>query len=44
MLNKSAKLTQNTPAVFVVNLMVMTTLLGSGYSTWKANTAYSVCG
>jgi len=37
-LNKSAKLTQNTPVVFVVNSMVMTTLLGAGYSTWKADT------
>jgi len=35
--NKSAKLTQNTPVVFVVNLMVMTKSLGAGYSTWRAN-------
>jgi len=30
--NKSAKLTQNTPVVFVVNSMVMTTFLGAGFS------------
>ena len=30
---KRAKLTQNTPVVFVANLMVMTTFLGAGYST-----------
>jgi len=41
-LNESAKLTQNMPVVFVVNSMVMTTLLGAGYSTWKADTANSV--
>jgi len=39
--NKSAKLTQNTSVVFVVNLIVMTTTLGAGYSTWRADTAYS---
>jgi len=38
--NKSAKLTQNTPVVFVVNSMVMTTFLGAGYLTWRADTAY----
>ena len=42
--NKSAKLTQNTPVVLVVNSMVMTTFLGAGYSTWRADTADSVCG
>jgi len=41
LINKSAKLTQNMPVIFVVNLMVMT-FLGAGYSTWKADTAYSV--
>jgi len=40
--NKSAKLTQNTPVVFVVNSMVITTFLGAGYSTWRADTANSV--
>ena len=40
--NKSAKLTQNTHIVFVVNSMVMTTFLGAGYLTWKADTANSV--
>jgi len=43
-LNKSAKLTQNTPVVFVVNSMVMTTFLGAGYSSWRADTANSVFG
>jgi len=43
-MNKSAKLTLNTPIVFVVNSMVMTTFLGAGYSTWRANTANSVFG
>jgi len=42
--NKSAKLTQNTPVVFVVNSIVMTTFLGAGYSTWRADTANSVFG
>jgi len=42
--NKSAKLTQNTPIVFVVNSMVMTTFLGAGYSTWRADTANTVFG
>jgi len=42
--NKSAKLTQNMPVVFVVNSMVMTTFLGAGYSTWRADTANSVLG
>ena len=42
--NKSAKLTQNTPVVFVVNSMVMTTFWGAGYSTWRADTANSVFG
>jgi len=41
---KSAKLAQNTPVVFVVNSMVMTTFLGSGYLTWRADTANSVFG
>ena len=36
--NKSAKLTQNMPVLFVV----MTTFLGAGYSTLRADTAYSV--
>jgi len=35
----SAKLTQNTPFVFVVNSMVITT-----YLTWRADTANSVFG
>jgi len=39
--NKSAKLTQNTPGVFVVNSVVMTTFLGAGYSTWRADTTNS---
>ena len=39
--NKSAKLTQNTPVVFVVNSMVMTTVLGAGCSAWRADTANS---
>jgi len=43
-INKSAKLTQNTPVVFVVNSMVMTTFWGAGYSTWRADTAISVFG
>jgi len=30
--NKSAKLTQNTHVVFVVNSIVMTTFLGAGFS------------
>ena len=38
-INKSAKLTQNMPAIFVVNLILMTTFLGVGYSTWTADTA-----
>ena len=42
--NKSAKLTQKTPVKFVVNSMVMTTFLGAGYSTWRADTANSVFG
>jgi len=42
--NKSDRLTQNTPVVFVVNSMVMTTFLGAGYSTWRADTANSVFG
>ena len=42
--NKSAKLTQNTPDIFVVNSMVMTTFLGEGYSTWRADTTNSVFG
>ena len=42
--NKSAKLTQNTPVVFVVNSMVMTTLLGVGYSTSRADATNSVFG
>ena len=40
--NKNAKLTQNMPVVFVVNSKVMTTFLEAGYSTWRADTAYSV--
>ena len=40
--NKSSKLTQNTPVVFVVNSMVISTFLGAGYSTWRADTANSV--
>jgi len=32
------------PVVFVVNSMVMTTFLGAGYSTWRADTANSVFG
>jgi len=43
-LNNSAKLTQNTPVVLVVNLMVMTTFLGAGCWTWRADTANSVFG
>jgi len=43
-INKSAKMTQNTPVVFVVKSMVMTTFLGVRYSTWRADTAYSVFG
>jgi len=42
--NKSAKLAQNTPVVFVVNSMVMTTFLGAEYSTWRADTANSAFG
>jgi len=42
--NTSAKLTQNTPIIFVVHSMVMTTFLGAGYSTWRADTANSVFG
>jgi len=30
------------PVVFVVNSKVMTTFLEAGYSTWRADTAYSV--
>ena len=37
----SAKLTQSTPFVFVVNSMVITTFLGVGYLTWRADTANS---
>jgi len=32
------------PVIFVVNSMVMTTFLGAGYLTWKADTANSVFG
>ena len=42
--NKSAKLTQNTPIEFVVNSILMTTFLGAGYSTCRADTANSVFG
>jgi len=42
--NKSAKLTQNTTIMFVVNSMVMTTFLGPGYSTWTAYATNSVFG
>jgi len=42
--NKSAKLAQNTPVVFVVNLMVMTIFSGPGYSTWRADNANLVFG
>ena len=42
--NKSTKLTQNTPVVFVVNSMVMTIFWEAGYSTWIADTANSVFG
>jgi len=42
--NKSAKRTQNTHVIFVVSSMVMTTFLGAGYSTWRADTAKSVFG
>ena len=42
--NESAKLTQNTHAVFVVNSMVMATFFGAGYSTFRADTANSVFG
>ena len=44
MFDKSAKLTQNTPVVFLVNSMVMTTIVKAGYSTWRADTANSVFG
>ena len=43
-MNTCAKLTQNTPVVFVVNSILMTILLGAGYLTWKADTANSVFG
>ena len=42
--NKSAKLTQNMPIIFVVNSILMTTFLGAGHSTWRADTANSVFG
>jgi len=44
--NKSAKLTQNTPVVFVVNSIVMTKFLGAQYLPlhWKADTANNVFG
>ena len=42
--NKRAKLTQNTPIIFVVNLMVMTPFLEAGYLTWRADTSNSVFG
>jgi len=42
--NKSAKLTQNTPVVFVVNSMVMTTFFGSRIFDLRADTANSVFG
>ena len=42
--NKSAKLTQNTPVVFVVNSIVMTTFWGAGYLTLRADIANSVFG
>jgi len=42
--NKSAKLAQNKPVIFVVNSMVMTTFLEAGYSTWSADTPNSVFG
>ena len=32
------------PVIFVENSMVMTTFLGAGYSTWRADTANSVFG
>ena len=35
--NKTAKPTQNTPVLFVVNSIVMTTFLGAGYSTLRAD-------
>jgi len=38
--NKSPKLTQNMPVIFVVNSMVMTTFLGAGYSAWRAYSAF----
>jgi len=38
--NKSAKLTQNMPVIFVVNSMVMTTYLGAGYSAWRVYSAF----
>jgi len=41
--NKSAKLTQNTSVVFVVNSMIMA-FLGAGYLTWRSDTANSVFG
>ena len=44
MVNKSAKRTQNTPVVFVVNSMVMTTFWEAGYLTWRADTTNSVFG
>jgi len=40
----SAKLTQNTPVVFVVNSMVMTTFFGSRIFDLRADTANSVFG
>jgi len=43
-MNKSAKLTQNMPVVFVVYSMEMTTFLGAGYLTWRADTANSIFG
>jgi len=32
------------PVVFVVNSMVMTTFLGAGYSTWRADITNSAFG
>jgi len=32
------------PVIFVVNSMVMTTFLGAGYLTWRADIANSVFG
>jgi len=42
MFKTRVQLTQNTPVVFVVNSI--TTFLGAGYLTWRADTANSVFG